>query len=155
MAIHRSTTPKREQIPRKNGLANRDFTQGYPENRGLSAHSGRQGRTMRNTPSRVHISTRVTRNIRRAQISAGEGCFRVAPWRSSDSSPLGEYELGLGASGLVVTPDSSGRSYSRRSVVLQRTIPVPLKKPSEDSTTSERESAHQHRGNRCWRRRPP
>src|SRR5882762_6192151 len=121
MAIHRSSTPKPEQIPRKNGLANRARTQGYPENRGLSAHSGRHGRTIRNTPSSVHRSTNVTKNMRRAQISAGEACFRVAGLVSSASRPLLEYELGLGVSGSAVTLDSSRPSVSRGSVELGRT----------------------------------
>src|SRR5882672_6956248 len=155
MAIHRSSTPKPEQIPRKKGLANKDLTQGYPENRGLSAHSGRQGRTIKNTPSSVQSNTNVTRNMRRAQISAGEACLRTAGLGSSDSRPLLEYELGLGVSGSVVTRDSSRPSASQWSVGLGQTAPVLPKKPSGDSTTSERESARRHRGNQCWHRRPP
>ena len=73
--IHTLSTPKPVERPRAKPLATTARSVGYGRSRGLSDHSGRQGKIMSITPSVAHKntnrSTPMRRNHRRA--TAGEG----------------------------------------------------------------------------------
>src|ERR1019366_3410349 len=73
--IHTLSTPKPVARPRTKPLATTARIVGYGRNRGLSDHSGRQGRIMSITPSVAHKNTNKSTPMRRShrRVTEGEG----------------------------------------------------------------------------------
>src|SRR5271170_3944468 len=75
--IHTFSTPKPVETPRAKPLATTVRSVGYGSNKGLSDHSGRQGRIMSITPSVAHKNTNKSTPIRRSQRRATESPGRA------------------------------------------------------------------------------
>src|ERR1700675_709807 len=70
--IHTLITPKPVEMPRAKPLATRARSVGYGRSRGLSDHSGRQGKIMSITPSVAHKNTNRSAPSRRSHRRASE-----------------------------------------------------------------------------------
>src|SRR5580692_1021270 len=100
--IHTFKTPKPVETPRAKPLATTARSVGYGSNRGLSDHSGRQGRIMSITPSVAHKNTNKSTPIRRSQRRATEGPGHATETEFSDgglSSPTLVGSLAKGSLG--------------------------------------------------------
>src|ERR1700686_4203572 len=71
--IHTLSTPKPVERPRAKPLATTARSVGYGRSRGLSDHSGRQGKIMSITPSVAHKNTNRSTPMRRSHRRASEG----------------------------------------------------------------------------------
>src|ERR1700716_2481574 len=71
--IHTLITPKPVARPRAKPLAMTARSVGYGRSRGLSDHSGRQGKIMSITPSVAHKNTNRSTPMRRSHRRANEG----------------------------------------------------------------------------------
>src|ERR1700687_5519120 len=71
--IHTLSTPKPVERPRAKPLATTARSVGYGRSRGLSDHSGRQGKIMSITPSVAHKNTNRSTPRRRSHRRATEG----------------------------------------------------------------------------------
>src|ERR1700682_5187978 len=71
--IHTLSTPKPVERPRAKPLATTARSAGYGRSRGLSDHSGRQGKIMSITPSVAHKNTNSSTPMRRSHRRATEG----------------------------------------------------------------------------------
>src|SRR6202795_2219870 len=71
--IHTLSTPKPVERPRAKPLATTARSVGYGRSRGLSDHSGRQGKIMSITPSVAHKNTNRSTPMRRSHRRAIEG----------------------------------------------------------------------------------
>ena len=71
--IHTLSTPKPVETPRAKPLATMARSVGYGRSRGLSDHSGRQGRIMSITPTVAHKNTNSSTPMRRSHTRATEG----------------------------------------------------------------------------------
>src|SRR3981081_2139418 len=71
--IHTLSTPKPVDRPRAKPLATTARSVGYGRSRGLSDHSGRQGKIMSITPSVAHKNTNRSTPMRRSHRRANEG----------------------------------------------------------------------------------
>src|SRR6266851_3657267 len=71
--IHTLSTPRPVERPRAKPLATTARSVGYGRSRGLSDHSGRQGRIISITPSVAHRKTNRSTPIRRSHRCAAEG----------------------------------------------------------------------------------
>ena len=71
--IHTLSTPKPVERPRAKPLATTARRVGYGRSRGLSDHSGRQGKIMSITPSVAHKNTNRSTPMRRSHRRANEG----------------------------------------------------------------------------------
>src|SRR5208282_3459659 len=71
--IHTLSTPKPVATPRTKPLATTVRSVGYGKSRGLSDHSGRQGRIISITPSVAHRNTNRSTPMRRSHRRATEG----------------------------------------------------------------------------------
>src|SRR6266481_249528 len=71
--IHTLSTPKPVERPRTKPLATTARSVGYGRSRGLSDHSGRQGKIMSITPSVAHKNTKRSTPMRRSHRRANEG----------------------------------------------------------------------------------
>src|SRR5882762_1499107 len=71
--IHTLSTPKPVDKPRAKPLATTARSVGYGRSRGLSDHSGRQGKIMSITPSVAHKNTNRSTPMRRSHRRANEG----------------------------------------------------------------------------------
>src|SRR6266849_2988939 len=71
--IHTLSTPRPVERPRAKPLATTARSVGYGRSRGLSDHSGRQGRIISITPSVAHRKTNRSTPIRRSHRRAAEG----------------------------------------------------------------------------------
>ena len=71
--IHTLSTPKPVERPRAKPLATTARIVGYGRSRGLSDHSGRQGKIMSITPSVAHKNTNRSTPMRRSHRRATEG----------------------------------------------------------------------------------
>src|SRR5271155_5703797 len=70
--IHTLSAPKPVERPRTNPPATRARSVGYGSRRGLSDHSGRQGRIMSITPMVAHKNTNKSTAMRRSHRRAAE-----------------------------------------------------------------------------------
>src|SRR6266403_4984177 len=70
--IHTLSTPRPVERPRAKPLATMARRVGYGRSRGLSDHSGRQGRIMSITPSVAHRNTNRSTPMRRSHRPAAE-----------------------------------------------------------------------------------
>src|SRR6266404_1492131 len=163
--IHTLRTPKPVERPRAKPLATTARSVGYGRSRGLSDHSGRQGKIMSITPSVAHKNTNRSTPMRRSHRRANEGegleteigagaCtgttgMDVSAGDLSSPTPvesLAKGNLGLEVIARVVISKAVGRrgigSHPQRKF---RTHFV-------HSTTSEPECARPRRDNRCSRR---
>src|SRR5882762_10098809 len=70
--IHTLSTPKPVERPRAKPLATTARSVGYGRSRGLSDHSGRQGKIMSITPSVAHKNTNRSTPRRRSHRRTGE-----------------------------------------------------------------------------------
>src|SRR5580700_11166594 len=89
--IHTLSTPNPVERPRAKPLATTARSAGYGRSRGLSDHSGRQGKIMSITPIVAHKNTKRSTPMRRSQRCAAEVD------RPEEDERL-ESEAGLGAS---------------------------------------------------------
>jgi hypothetical protein len=159
--IHTLSTPKPVERPRANPLATTARTVGYGRSRGLSDHSGRQGKIMSITPSVAHKNTNRSTPMRRSHR------------RATDGERL-ERETGTGAcAGTTGTAVSAGdlspptlvESLAKGSLgseIIARVVvdkardrfasPAQFRTHSVHSTTSEPECARPRRDNRYSRR---
>jgi hypothetical protein len=159
--IHTLSTPKPVERPRANPLATTARTVGYGRSRGLSDHSGRQGKIMSITPSVAHKNTNRSTPMRRSHR------------RATDGERL-ETETGTGAcAGTTGTAVSAGdlssptlvESLAKGSLgseIIARVVvdkardrlasPAQFRTHSVHSTTSEPECARPRRDNRYSRR---
>src|SRR5258707_4540942 len=71
--IHTLRTPKPVESPRAKPLATMARSVGYGRSRGLSDHSGRQGKIMSITPSVAHKNTNRSTPMRRSHRRTNEG----------------------------------------------------------------------------------
>src|SRR5208283_1808067 len=71
--IHTLSAPKPVERPRTNPLDTTARSVGYGSRRGLSDHSGRQGRMMSMTPMVAHRNTNRSTPMRRSHRRAAEG----------------------------------------------------------------------------------
>src|ERR1700694_2295486 len=71
--IQTLSTPKPVERPRAKPLATTVRSVGYGRSRGLSDHSGRQGKIMSITPSVAHKNTNRSTPLRRSHRRATEG----------------------------------------------------------------------------------
>src|SRR6202011_4827093 len=71
--IHTLSTPNPVERPRAKPLATTARSVGYGRSRGLSDHSGRQGKIMSITPSVAHKNTNRSTPMRRSHRRANEG----------------------------------------------------------------------------------
>src|SRR3977135_1724017 len=71
--IHTLSTPKPVERPRAKPLATTARSVGYGRSRGLSDHSGRQGKIMSITPRVAHKNTNRSTPMRRSHRRANEG----------------------------------------------------------------------------------
>src|SRR6266403_2763673 len=71
--LHTLSTPKPVERPRAKPLATTARRVGYGRSRGLSDHSGRQGKIMSITPSVAHKNTKRSTPMRRSHRRANEG----------------------------------------------------------------------------------
>src|ERR1700674_2965749 len=71
--IHTLSTPKPVERPRAKPLPTTARSVGYGRSRGLSDHSGRQGKIMSITPSVAHKNTNRSTPMRRSHRRATEG----------------------------------------------------------------------------------
>src|ERR1700726_1050670 len=71
--IHTLSTPNPVERPRAKPLDTTARSAGYGRSRGLSDHSGRQGRIMSITPSVAHKNTNRSTPMRRRHSRATEG----------------------------------------------------------------------------------
>src|ERR1700687_5457928 len=71
--IHTLSTPKPVERPRAKPLATTARSTGYGRSRGVSDHSGRQGKIMSITPSGAHKNTNRSTAMRRSHRRATEG----------------------------------------------------------------------------------
>src|SRR5229473_6418544 len=71
--IHTLSTPNPVERPRAKPLATTARSVGYVRSRGLSDHSGRQGKIMSITPSVAHKNTNRSTPMRRSHRRATEG----------------------------------------------------------------------------------
>src|SRR5260370_33305083 len=71
--IHTLSTPNPVERPRAKPLATTARTAGYGRSRGLSDHSGRQGKLMSIAPSVAHKNTNRSTPARRSHRRAAEG----------------------------------------------------------------------------------
>src|SRR5208337_5083272 len=165
--IHTLSTPKPVKTPRAKPLATTVRSVGYGKSRGLSDHSGRQGKIMSITPSVAHKntnrSTPTRRNHRRAtegeDLETGTGASGTGVSAGDLSSPtlvvlsakgsLGSEILGseiMRASFFVRSWDGCGKGLHPQREVRPHWV---------HSTTSEPEYARPRRDNRYSTRRRP
>src|SRR5208282_5802750 len=84
--IHTLSTPRPVETPRAKPLATTVRSVGYGRSRGLSDHSGRQGRIMSITPSVAHKNTNNSTPTRRSHRCALEGEGRETDTAGTDVS---------------------------------------------------------------------
>jgi len=155
--IHTLSTPKPVETPRAKPLATTARSVGYGRSRGLSDHSGRQGKIMSITPSVAHKNTNRSTPMRRSHTRAieGEGLETETGTGTTGtdvsvgdlSSPTLVESLAKGSLGSEIIArvvDSKAVGWARNRVASQRKFRPHL----VHSTTSEPECARPRRDNR-------
>jgi hypothetical protein len=162
--IHTLSAPKPVAIPRAKPLATTVRSAGYGRSRGLSDHSGRQGKIMSITPSVAHKKTNKSTPMRRSHKHATDGEGRATETGTETigmvasagdlSSPTRVGSLAKGSLGSEIM----ARVVVRKAVgqVWDRSHPQrKFRTHFVHSTTSEPECARPRRDNRysCRTRR--
>src|SRR6267142_1933986 len=162
--IHTLSTPKPVERPRAKPLATTARSVGYGRSRGLSDHSGRQGKIMSITPSVAHKNTNRSTPMRRSHRRATEGEGLETETGTGDwtgttgmdvsagdlSSPIPVESLAKGSLGLeVIARVVISKAVGRRGI--GRHLQRKFRTHFVHSTTSEPECARPRRDNRYSR----
>jgi hypothetical protein len=162
--IHTLSTPKPVERPRAKPLVTAARSVGYERSKGLSDHSGRQGRIISITPRVAHKNTNSSTPMRRSHTRATEGLGLGTETGAGGegasaadlNSPAAAESRAKGSLGSeIIARVVIGRVVSK-AVGLTRDRIAPQRKFRTHllhSTTSKTECARRRRDNRCWNRR--